>query len=162
MTQSAVVRKLSAFVNLSPDEVAVLDGFHARRRSIEIGRDIIEEGQNSHAAFILSKGWVCSYKLLPDGTRQIVDFQVPGDFLGLRSMLLRTSDHNCEPITAIEVSEVSKADLFEAFRRTPRLAAAVSGPRRATRPWWSSIWSISGGERHWRARRISCSSSGRG
>ena len=50
-------------------------------------------------AYILADGWVCSYKVLPRGTRQIVDFQVPGDFLGLRSVLFRTSDHNAEAMT---------------------------------------------------------------
>jgi CRP-like cAMP-binding protein len=68
---------------------------------------------------------VCSYKLLPNGTRQIVDFQVPGDFLGLRSVLFRTSDHNVEALTRVEVSEVSSNDLIYAFANTPRLATAV-------------------------------------
>ncbi len=34
------------------------------------------------------------------------DIQVPGDFLGLRSLLFRTSDHNIEPITRVEASVV--------------------------------------------------------
>ena len=76
-------------------------------------------------AFILNKGWVCSYKSLRDGSRQIVDFQIPGDFLGLHSLLLRTADHNLQPITEIEVSEVSAADLLDAFGKAPRLATAV-------------------------------------
>ena len=70
-------------------------------------------------------GWVCSYKMQPDGTRQIVDFQVPGDFLGLRSVLLRTSDHSFEPIVTIEAAEVLKSDLLAAFAQTPRLAMAI-------------------------------------
>jgi CRP-like cAMP-binding protein len=57
--------------------------------------------------------------------RQIVDFQMPGDFLGLRSVLLRTSDHSFEPIVDIEAAEVLKSDLLEAFARTPRLATAI-------------------------------------
>ena len=59
------------------------------------------------------------------GTRQIVDFQIPGDFLGLRSVLFRTADHNIEPITTVEASEVLARDLLEAFAKTPRLATAV-------------------------------------
>lgn len=59
------------------------------------------------------------------GTRQIVDFQIPGDFLGLRSVLLRTGDYNVEPVTKIEASEVLAHDLLDTFNTTPRLAAAV-------------------------------------
>ncbi len=73
----------------------------------------------------MADGWACSYKILDDGARQIVNFQIPGDFLGVRSVLFPTSDHNVEPNTPIEASEVSKADLFQTFTKTPRLAMAV-------------------------------------
>ncbi|MCZ7676166.1 MAG: Crp/Fnr family transcriptional regulator [Roseovarius sp.] len=122
---SPFTRKLSAFVDLSEAELAVLARLHGRRRSFVAGRDMAHQGQSDHAAYILSRGWVCSYKIQPDGTRQIVDFQVPGDFLGLRSVLLRTSDHSFEPIVDIEAVEVLASDLLEAFAHTPRLAAAV-------------------------------------
>ncbi|MDO6588327.1 Crp/Fnr family transcriptional regulator [Salipiger sp. 1_MG-2023] len=122
---SPLTRKLSAFVALSKAELDVLENLHQRRRSFVAGRDMVHQGQSDQAAYILSKGWVCSYKLQPDGTRQIVDFQVPGDFLGLRSVLLRTSDHSFEPIVEIEAAEVLKSDLLAAFVQTPRLATAI-------------------------------------
>jgi CRP-like cAMP-binding protein len=122
---SPFAKKLGAFVALSGNEFAVLDRLHSRRRFFPKGRDIAHEGQANQAAYILASGWVCSYKLLPGGTRQIVDFQIPGDFLGLRSVLFRTADHNIEPVTRIEASEVLASDLLEAFNTTPRLAVAV-------------------------------------
>lgn len=125
MLDSPFARKLSAFVTLSESDLHELSELYGRRRHFPAGRDMVHEGQLDHTAFILNKGWVCSYKLTPGGARQIVDFQVPGDFLGLRSILLRTSDHNIEPITEVEASEVHAADLLESFTRTPRLATAV-------------------------------------
>jgi CRP-like cAMP-binding protein len=122
---SPLIRKLSAFVALSAGELAVLQGLHQRRRSFRAGRDMVHQGQSVKAAFILSAGWVCSYKIQPDGTRQIVDFQVPGDFLGLRSVLLRTSDHSFEPLVDVEAAEVFAGDLLDAFSKTPRLATAI-------------------------------------
>ncbi|MEX1034981.1 MAG: Crp/Fnr family transcriptional regulator [Sneathiella sp.] len=119
-------RKLSAFVALSEAEISVLKELYKRRRTFPAdGRDLIHQGQSDQAIYILDSGWVCSYKILPDGSRQIVDFQIPGDFLGMRSALFRTSDHSVEPITEIEVTEVVVADLLGAFERTPRLATAV-------------------------------------
>ena len=50
---------------------------------------------------------------------------MPGDFLGLRSVLLRTSDHSFEPVTDIEAAEVLTRDLLAAFAQTPRLATAI-------------------------------------
>lgn len=123
--QSPFTRKLGAFVALSSKEVSVLDRLHKRRRVFSPGRDIMHEGQENQAAYILASGWGCSYKMLSDGTRQIVDFQIPGDFLGLRSILFRTADHSIEPVTRIEASEVLAPELLSAFDETPRLATAV-------------------------------------
>ena len=125
VANSPLTRKLSAFVALSSKELAVLERLHQRRRSFVAGRDLVHQGQSDQAAYILASGWVCSYKLQPDGTRQIVDFQIAGDFLGLRSVLLRTSDHSFEPIVDIQAVEVLASDLIDAFEQTPRLATAI-------------------------------------
>jgi CRP-like cAMP-binding protein len=125
LEKTPLVRKLGAFVALSGTELSILDALHKRRRTFVGGRDLVHQGQSDQAAYILISGWACSYKILQDGQRQIIDFQVPGDFLGLRSVLLHMSDHSIEPITDIEVTEVTAADLLEAFAQTPRLAKAV-------------------------------------
>lgn len=122
---SPLARKLAAFVALSDEDLSTLDRLHQRRRSFVPGVDMVHQGQVDQAAYILAKGWVCSYKILPNGGRQIVDFQIPGDFLGLRSVLFRTADHNIEPVTPVEASEVIITDLLDAFAQTPRLATAV-------------------------------------
>lgn len=120
-----LVRKLGAFVALSAVELSVLETMHQRRRTFVAGRDLVHQGQTEQAAYVLMTGWAYSYKLLANGERQIVDFQIPGDFLGLRSVLLHISDHSIAPVTDIEVTEVNLRDLLGAFDRTPRLAIAV-------------------------------------
>jgi len=122
---SPFARKLAAFVVLSPVDIGALSDVYKRRRKFPVGRDMVYQGQKDQAAYIIASGWVCSYKILPGGTRQIVDFQLPGDFLGLRSVLFRTADHNALPITPVEASEVLADDLLNAFTATPRLATAV-------------------------------------
>jgi CRP-like cAMP-binding protein len=122
---SPLIRKLGTFVALSEAELSVLASLHQRRRTFVAGRDLVHQGDTGQAAYILARGWVNSHKILPDGSRQIVDVQIPGDFLGLRSVLLHTSDHNIQPITDVEVSEVLASDLLNAFASTPRLAIAV-------------------------------------
>jgi CRP-like cAMP-binding protein len=125
MQESPLTRKLSAFVALSETDLETLARIYRRRRRFQSGHEMIHEGQKNASAFILARGWACSYKMLPDGGRQIVDFQIPGDFLGLRSILFRTADHGIEAVTRIEASEVVAADLLDAFSHAPRLATAV-------------------------------------
>jgi len=123
--QSPLSRKLTAFVALSDADLATLARFDRRRRVFQPGHEMIHEGQANSRAFVLADGWACSFKLLPDGGRQIVDFQIPGDFLGLRSILFRTADHGIEALTRIEASEVLASDILDAFATAPRLATAV-------------------------------------
>jgi CRP-like cAMP-binding protein len=124
-TPAALNRKLSAFVALSEAELGVLDRLQHRRRRFAAGQDLVQQGQAPKSVYLLTSGWVCSYKIQADGTRQIVDFQVAGDFLGLRSLLLRTSDHSFEPVVDSYAAEVSAGDLLAAFGEAPRLAIAM-------------------------------------
>ncbi|KZD08767.1 Crp/Fnr family transcriptional regulator [Oceanibaculum pacificum] len=125
IADSPLARKLGSFVLLTDTELETLEALHRRRRRFVAGKDLVHQGQSDQSAYVLAKGWACSYKMLPGGTRQIVDFQIPGDFFGLRSILFRTSDHNVEPVTKIEASEILATDLLDAFQRAPRLATAV-------------------------------------
>jgi CRP-like cAMP-binding protein len=122
---SPIVQKLSAFVALSGPELAVLHRLQIHRRTFLAKRDLVHQGQSDQAAYILTCGWTCSYKVQQDGSRQIVDFQIPGDFLGLRSVLLHTSDHSVEPVMDIQAAEIHVSELLGAFAETPRLATAI-------------------------------------
>ena len=121
----AVSKKLKNYIDLTDQELDTLARMPGRSLVIPAGEDIVHEGQSGHRAFILQDGWVMSYKLLPEGARQIIDFQVPGDFLGLRSLLLRTSDHSFEAVTDLRVAEVKAHDMLSAFSSSPRLAMAI-------------------------------------
>jgi CRP-like cAMP-binding protein len=122
---SALVQKLNRFFPLNQDELASLAGLEARRRRIPAHTEIVHERQEGHHAFILQEGWACAYKLLPDGGRQVIDFSIPGDFMGLRSVLLRTSDHAFAAVSDIVVAEVSARQMIDTFQRMPRLGAAI-------------------------------------
>lgn len=123
--KSPLTRKLAAFVAMSDADLEILTRFHRSRKTFLPGHEMVTEGQSDQTAFILAEGWACSYKIMPDGERQIVDFQIPGDFLGLRSVLFRTSDHSIEAITRIEASVVVSSDLLDGFGQSARLATAI-------------------------------------
>jgi len=122
---SPLASKLGAFAALSNNELNVLDQLHRRRRTFASGRDLVHQGQSSPTSYVLAKGWAVSYKILEDGSRQILNIKVPGDIMGLRNTASRVSDHAIEPVTNIEISEVLPSDLLEDFRENPRLATAV-------------------------------------
>jgi CRP-like cAMP-binding protein len=125
LTDSALARKLNAFLPLSPDELKGLAEIQSTPIPVKRGRQLTHEGQTGHKAFVLQAGWACSYKVLPNGTRQIISFPVPGDWVGLRSVLLRTADHSFSALTDAVVSSVDGDRILKCITDFPRLGAAL-------------------------------------
>lgn len=123
--ENPLVKKLNNFVKLSPDELTCLAELQSRRRTVAALTEIVHEGQTDHRAWILQEGWANCYKLVPNGGRQIISFPLPGDFMGLRSVLLRTSDHSFASLTDAVISDVPSQRLIEIFHQFPRLATAI-------------------------------------
>lgn len=122
---SALALKLRSFTDLSEEEALVIEALHKRRRRFVVGQDVVSQGLCDQNAYILASGWACCYKILEDGQRQIVDFKIPGDFLGLRSILFKVSDHSVEPVTDIEAIQITPNDIIKAVSNTPKLAVAI-------------------------------------
>src|SRR5690242_4439485 len=120
---SALARKLGRFAPLGRDELAALAALEAERRPVPAGAELVREREAGQRAFVLRDGWACCYKLLPDGGRQVIDVRLPGDFVGLRSVLLRTADHSAAAVTDAVVAEVPARRMLETFHDLPRLRA---------------------------------------
>jgi CRP-like cAMP-binding protein len=123
--ESALVRKLGSFIRLSPAELMLLGEIQSNRRHVAKQTELVHEGQSGHRTYILQEGWASCYKILPDGGRQIITFSLPGDCMGLRSLLLRTSDHSFATITDAVISDIPSHRIFSLFQDHPRLGAAI-------------------------------------
>jgi CRP-like cAMP-binding protein len=120
-----LVRKISAFVDLSAQDMSDLSDLQSTPIEVKKGREIVHEGQAGQSAYIIHDGWACRFKLLSDGGRQIITFPIPGDCVGLRSILLRTSDHSFSALTDTVVSRIQAVRMRELFQDVPRLGAAI-------------------------------------
>ena len=124
-TASPLARKLTAFADLNPTELDALADLQSHQRQFSGGREMGAQIPHDQTAFVLTEGWACSYKLRSGGVRQIVDFRIPGDFLGMNSMLLRTSDQAIRPITAVTAAEFNRKDIQNTMVQTPNLGFAL-------------------------------------
>jgi CRP-like cAMP-binding protein len=122
---SILARKLNTFVPLAPPELQCLAEIQAAKVKVKRGQQLTQEGQTGHKAFILQSGWACSFKELPNGSRQIISFPIPGDCVGLRSVLLRTADHSFSAITNAVVSPVEGPHILKCVTEFPRLGTAL-------------------------------------
>lgn len=122
---SVLAKKLKTFLPLSPEELKGLAEMQSTPVKVRRGKRLTEEGQSGHKAFVLQSGWACSYKDLPNGSRQIISFPIAGDCVGLRSVLLRTADHSFSALTDAVVSPVEGAQILRCITEFPRLGAAL-------------------------------------
>jgi len=123
--KTLLAKKLNSFVELSERELLCLAELQTAPIRLKSGKELVHEGQVGDMPYILQAGWACSFKLLPDGGRQIIAFPLPGDCVGLRSALLLTSDHCFSALTDIVVSRVEASRMMRIFNEFPRLGAAI-------------------------------------
>jgi CRP-like cAMP-binding protein len=124
-SECVLAKKLNAFVPLSSDELKCLADMQPTPVRVKRGQQLTHEGQTGHRVFVLQVGWACSYKLLPNGGRQIISFPIAGDIVGLRSVLLRTADHSFSALTDSVVNPVEGTHIMRCVTEFPRLGAAL-------------------------------------
>jgi CRP-like cAMP-binding protein len=110
---------------MDQEEIVAVAEMEAQRRVVPARAELVDEQRSCRRSFILQDGWACSYKLVPDGGRQVIDFLIPGDFIGLRGLFLRNADRSFAAVTDLVVSEVSWQQMTATFQRLPRLGAAI-------------------------------------
>lgn len=121
---NAFVRKLAGYAALNDEEVRLLTSASAARRQVAAYRDLIREGDPPSGVVIVLEGWLCRYKVLPDGNRQITAFMMPGDFCDPYTGSLERMDHSIGTVTKADVATVSCRDMERLASATPTLADA--------------------------------------
>src|SRR6185436_5373856 len=124
-SENLLARKLKAFLPLSDEEEKRLIELQSKPVKVKRGKQLVREGQTGHKVFVMQSWCAYSFKILPDGGRQIISFPVPGDCVGLRSVLLRTADHSFSTLTDALVSPVDGSRILQTFNEYPRLGAAI-------------------------------------
>ena len=108
-------------------ELNVLVQFLKHKPRVLTGVDIIGMAQSSGHSTLLLAGIACSYKRLPDGTRQIYSFQYPGDFCDLYRYVLPERDEAIavQALTDCLVAIIDYADIERLLTQHPGLALAL-------------------------------------
>lgn len=120
------LRLKPAFKGKPDDEVRFIQAMKLDHRPIAAGADIIHPGQEDAEVYTLFSGWAFRYQSLPDGRRQILNFLLPGDLVGLQASLLSAAQHGIEALTDVELCVFPRKRLWDLFVRMPSLAYEVA------------------------------------
>lgn len=120
-----VFRKVAQFEMLRADEWSVLQKLIREVRVYETETEFVHEGDSQNDCFVMLEGWGCKYKDLENGTRQIIHFPIPGDFVGVDARLLKSADHSFATITPSKLGIFTAERFQELVQGYPRLGRAI-------------------------------------
>ena len=116
------LRAQTALRDFSQDELDFVRGFKSGELTAEAGTTLLVEGTNSAHLYTVLSGWAIRHKTLPDGRRQILNFVLPADFLGLQGTVLGEMQHSVEALTDMVLCVFPRERLWELYRSQPSLA----------------------------------------
>lgn len=120
-----LIRKLESISDLTAEEVRALAALPLSIRQRPEEADIVREGDTPSECCLLIEGWMCRYKVLQQGQRQIFSFHQAGDIPDLQSLHLRTLDHSVGTLTPCILGFIPHAALHETTLRFPGIGAAL-------------------------------------
>jgi CRP-like cAMP-binding protein len=90
-------------------------------------KDIIVAGNHHGCIYVNHDGWLSRYKILHDGSRQIVDFILPGQIFGLQACLFKRALYSVATITETSLSAIPSAIIDELFEKNAVFSKALFG-----------------------------------
>ncbi|MEO3389263.1 Crp/Fnr family transcriptional regulator [Mesorhizobium sp. CAU 1741] len=118
--------KRDAFRDMEAKEVAFMSKFKRGELTVDKGAIVLAEGTRNPHLFTVLIGWGFRYKLLPDGRRQIVNFVMPGDLVGLQGSLMGEMQHSVEALSGMTLCVFERGELMSLYRDHPDLAYDVT------------------------------------
>lgn len=120
------LRPLKIFREFEPEELAFVSRFKKGELSVDKGASVLVEGSHSAHLYTVLKGWGFRYKLLPDGRRQILNYAMPGDLIGLQGSVMGEVQHSVEALSAMLLCVFQREELSELYRRHPGLGFDIT------------------------------------
>lgn len=120
------LRACGLFKPVSQNELAVINDIKRDHLAFPAGTEIIRAGEESLELYTLYSGWAFRFKNLPDGRRQILNFLLPGDLLGLQAAMFDAAQHGIEALTDVELCLLPRQKIWHLFGQMPELAFDVT------------------------------------
>ena len=116
------LREMEIFRARNDAEVSFIQKFKGGEHLAAAGSTVLEEKSRNEKLYTVLSGWVFRYRTLDGGRRQIINFGLPGDFLGLQATLDDPMSHGIEALTEVTLCHFQRGKLWELYTDHPHLA----------------------------------------
>ena len=120
------VARLRNFIDLDVPDLASLRDVIETEVAVKKRRDLVLDGYQFNKFGFIKQGFAARYKLLRNGKRQIINFLLPGDIVGMPGSFLDRAANSVVAVSDMRL-QLCPLDAFVAlsFRR-PKFALALS------------------------------------
>ncbi len=116
------LRVKPSFREFDADELDFVSHFKRGELAVDAGATILVEGSHSAHLFTVLSGWAFRYKVLEDGRRQILNYVMPGDLLGLQGTIMGEMQHSVEALSPVTLCVFERDKLMTLYNRHASLA----------------------------------------
>jgi len=120
------LRQCSCLRAFSADELNFVKELKSDELRVDAGVSFLTEGTRSDYLFTVLHGWAFRYKMLDDGRRQILNYALPADLVGLQGALMKEMEHSVEALTPLTLCVFPRGKLYELYNRFPSLAFDIT------------------------------------
>lgn len=120
------LRACGLFKPITANELGTINDIKREHVSLPAGAEIVRVGDESPELYTLYSGWAFRFKTLPDGRRQILNFLLPGDLLGLQAAMFDAALHGIEALTDVQLCVLPRRKVWDLFGEMPGLAFDVA------------------------------------
>ena len=120
------LRHTGAFTHNTDEEIDFIQGIRTRQMKIAAGSVVLRQGDTGKELYTLLSGWAFRYATLKDGRRQIFNFLLPGDFIGLQHQLADASLHGVEALADVTLCVFPRARMWDLYRTHPALGFDIT------------------------------------
>jgi CRP/FNR family transcriptional regulator, anaerobic regulatory protein len=120
------LRSLRSFSPNTPEEIDFIQRLKMGELVLGAGADVFREGEKSDHLFTLLEGWAFRYRTLREGGRQIIQFLLPGDFIGLQQKIGSEATQGVQLLTDGRLCRFPDAALWRIHREHPSLGYDVT------------------------------------
>ena len=120
------LRACGLFKPVNKTELEAINDIKREHLALPAGSEIIRAGQDSAEVYTLYAGWAFRFKLLPDGRRQILNFVLPGDLVGLQAAMFDAAQHGIEALTDVQLCLLPRRKVWDLFGQMPELAFDIT------------------------------------
>lgn len=124
--ENCPLRPLPVFREFEKQELAFISKFKTGELAVDKGATVLVEGSHSAHLYTVLSGWAFRYKLLPDGRRQILNYLMPGDLIGLQGSVMGEMQHSVEALSPMLLCVFERDNLHELYRNHPGLGYDIT------------------------------------